>query len=54
MIKAYKVWGEKTMFGKKYNGILRTTFVIDEQGKITRIIDQVKAKEHADQILSND
>ena len=54
MIKAYKVWGEKTMFGKKYNGILRTTFLIDENGKIARIIDQVKAKEHAEQILSHD
>jgi peroxiredoxin Q/BCP len=54
MIKAYKVWGEKTMFGKKYMGIVRTTFVLDEEGKIARIIDTVKAKEHAQQILEHD
>ena len=54
MAKAYKVWGEKSMFGKKYFGILRTTFVIDESGKIAKIINEVKAKEHSNQVLSND
>lgn len=53
IIKSYGVWGEKQMFGKKYEGIFRTTFVIDEKGKIEKIIDKVKAKDHAAQILDN-
>ncbi|MEL6922478.1 MAG: thioredoxin-dependent thiol peroxidase [Bacteroidota bacterium] len=51
MLKAYGAWGEKQMYGKKYMGVLRTTFVIDEQGKIEKIIDKVKAKEHSAQIM---
>jgi len=51
MAKAFKVWGEKQLFGKKYDGILRTTFIIDENGKIERVITDVKSKEHAKQIL---
>jgi peroxiredoxin Q/BCP len=39
------------MYGRKYMGVLRTTFLIDEEGKIAHIIDKVKAKEHAQQIL---
>jgi thioredoxin-dependent peroxiredoxin len=39
------------MFGKKYMGVLRTTFIIDEKGFIERVIDDVKSKEHAGQIL---
>lgn len=52
MLNAYGVWGEKQMFGKKYMGIFRTTFVIDENGKIERIIDKVTAKDHAAQIFA--
>ncbi len=52
IIEAYGVWGEKTLFGRKYMGILRTTFLINEQGKIDHIIDDVKAKDHSAQILS--
>lgn len=52
MLNAYGVWGEKQMFGKKYMGIYRTTFVIDEDGKIERIINKVTAKDHAAQILA--
>jgi thioredoxin-dependent peroxiredoxin len=48
----YDVWGEKSMYGKKYMGILRTTFVIDEKGKLEHVIDKVKSKEHAEQIMS--
>lgn len=48
---AYGVWGEKSMYGRKYMGILRTTFLIDEKGMITDIIDKVVAKEHSAQIL---
>ena len=50
--EAYGVWQEKQMYGKKYMGTARTTFVIDENGIIENIIDKVKAKEHTDQILA--
>ncbi|MFT5915741.1 MAG: peroxiredoxin Q/BCP [Flammeovirgaceae bacterium] len=49
----YGVWGEKSMYGRKYMGTFRTTFVIDEEGKIQEIIKKVKTKEHAKQILKN-
>jgi peroxiredoxin Q/BCP len=51
MHKAYDVWHEKTMFGHKYMGTLRTTFLINEKGKIDHIIEKVKSKEHAKQII---
>lgn len=51
IIETYGVWGEKQMFGRNYMGVYRTTFLIDEHGKIERIIDKVKSKEHAEQIL---
>lgn len=53
VIKAYDVWGSKTIFGKTYDGIIRTTFVIDEKGKIEKIIRDVEAKDHAGQITEN-
>lgn len=48
------VWGEKSMYGRKYMGTFRTTFLIDEQGVITDIFlpKQIKTKEHANQILA--
>ena len=51
MIKAYKVWGEKTTFGRTYMGILRTTYLINEEGKIAHVINKVKAKDHTQQIV---
>lgn len=51
LIKAYGVWGEKKMYGKSYEGILRTTFLISEEGKIENIIDKVRTKDHAKQVL---
>jgi thioredoxin-dependent peroxiredoxin len=48
---AYGVWGEKTYAGKTYMGVNRSTFVIDEDGKVARIFLQVKPDEHADQVL---
>jgi len=48
--KMYGAWGEKDMYGKKYEGILRTTFVIDETGKIAQIIKKVDTKDHSLQI----
>lgn len=51
VINAYGVWGPKKFMGKEYDGIHRTTFVIDEHGIISSVIDKVKTKEHASQIL---
>jgi peroxiredoxin Q/BCP len=47
----YGAWGAKSMYGRKYFGIKRTTFVIDEQGRIAKLFDQVKPKGHAAQVL---
>lgn len=49
--EAYGVWVEKNMYGRKYMGIARTTFVIDEKGIISEIIKKVDTKAHAEQIL---
>lgn len=51
MVNAYGVWGEKSMYGRTYMGIHRTTFVIDEKGMIEEVISKVKSKEHSGQIL---
>ena len=51
VIEAYGVWGEKTLFGRKYMGIHRVSFLINEDGKIHDVIDTVKAADHAQQIL---
>lgn len=48
---AYGVWAEKTFMGRTYIGILRTTFLIDEKGKIAHVIDKVQSKRHAEQII---
>ena len=47
----YGVWQEKNMYGKKSMGIVRTTFVIDKDGKIAKIWPKVKVEEHADEVL---
>jgi peroxiredoxin Q/BCP len=49
--EAYGVWKEKSMYGRKYMGIERTTFVIDENGKIARIFAKVKPAGHAAEVL---
>ncbi len=51
VIKAFGVWGPKKFMGKTYDGIHRTTFVIDENGVIEEVIDKVKTKEHTGQII---
>ena len=51
VIQAFGVWGPKKFMGKEYDGIHRTTFVIDEKGIIEEVIEKVKTKEHAAQIL---
>ena len=49
--EAYGVWGEKSMYGRKYMGILRTTFVIDDKGKLSNIIEKVDTKAHSKQLI---
>lgn len=51
VIQAFGVWGPKKFMGKEYDGIHRTTFVIDENGIIEKVITDVKTKAHAKQIL---
>ena len=51
LIEAFGVWGPKKFMGKEYDGIHRTTFVIDENGVIEDVISKVKTKEHTSQIL---
>jgi len=49
--EAYGVWQEKSMYGRKYMGVVRTTFLIDAAGKIARIFDKVKPKGHAAEVI---
>ncbi len=49
--EAYGAWGEKSMYGKKYMGILRSTFVINEKGIIDKVIEKVDTKAHTKQLL---
>jgi len=51
IIEAFGVWGPKKFMGKVFDGIHRTTFIIDENGLVTDVIEKVKTKEHAKQIL---
>ncbi len=51
VVNEYGVWGEKSLYGNKYMGVHRTTFLINEEGVIEHIITTVKSKEHAAQIL---
>jgi peroxiredoxin Q/BCP len=51
VINTFGVWGPKKFMGKEYDGIHRMTFLIDEKGIVERVIDKVKTKEHAAQIL---
>ena len=51
MLKEYDVWKEKSMYGRKYMGIERTTFIIDEKGKIKYIFNKVKVDGHTEEIL---
>jgi peroxiredoxin Q/BCP len=51
IIKKYGVWQEKSMYGKKYMGIVRTTFIIDERGTISHIFPKVKVEGHTEEVL---
>ena len=50
--EAYGVWVEKSMYGRKYMGIARATFVIDEKGKVTHVFPKVSPKTHDDEVLA--
>ena len=52
MLQDFGAWGEKSMYGRKYMGVLRRTFIFDEQGVLTDIIEKVDTKNHASQILA--
>ncbi len=52
MVQAYDVWKEKSMYGKKYMGVERTTFVIDAQGRVAKVFEKVKPEGHAAEVQS--
>ena len=52
IVEDYGVWAEKSMYGKKYMGTLRKTFLIDGDGKIVKIFDKVDVAAHADEVLA--
>ena len=51
-LKKYGAWGEKNMYGKKFMGVKRTTILINPKGKITKIWNNVKVKDHAKEVLN--
>jgi len=51
VLKKYKVWAKKKFMGREFMGIIRTTFLIDKRGKIIKIWDNVKVKNHAKEVL---
>ncbi len=51
VINAFGVWGPKKFMGKEYDGIHRTTFIVDGEGAVEKVIEKVKTKDHAAQIL---
>lgn len=52
MLAAYGVWKEKSMYGRKYMGVERTTFIIDGKGRITHVFPKVKVDGHVDEVLA--
>lgn len=51
MIQAYDAWGEKQMYGKTYEGILRSTVIVDEAGNVAKVFPKVKPEGHAEEVL---
>jgi peroxiredoxin Q/BCP len=51
-LQAYDVWKEKSMYGRKYMGVERTTVVIDPEGRIARVFEKVKPAGHAEQVMA--
>jgi peroxiredoxin Q/BCP len=52
VVNLYGVWGPKKMYGKEYQGIYRTTFLIDKLGKIAKVFEKVKPASHSEEVLS--
>jgi peroxiredoxin Q/BCP len=52
IIEAYGVWGEKNMYGRKYMGLIRTTFLVDEKGVIKHIFKKPRVRQHAEEIIA--
>ena len=52
VLKKYKVWGKKKFMGREFMGIIRTTFLLDKKGKIIKIWENVKVKDHAKEVLA--
>ena len=48
--EAYGVWGEKMNYGRKYMGVLRTTYIIDPDGRVARVFEKVKPENHGDEV----
>jgi len=53
IMESYGVWGEKNMYGRKVFGVIRTTFIIDENGVVEKVISKVDTKNHSGQIFKN-
>lgn len=53
VIKAYEAWGPKKYMGREYEGVLRITYIIDEEGKILKAYEKVKPQDHAQEILAD-
>ena len=51
ILKKYKVWGKKKFMGREFMGIIRSTFLIDKKGKVIKVWDNVKVKDHAKEVL---
>jgi thioredoxin-dependent peroxiredoxin len=51
IIKAFGAWGKKSMYGREYEGLLRTTFIINEEGLVDEVIQKVKTDDHSNQIF---
>ena len=52
-LEKYEVWKEKSMYGKKYMGVVRTSYLIDSKGKIVKVYEKVKPETHADMVLAD-
>lgn len=50
--EAYETWGEKKLYGRTYMGMLRTTFIVDEQGKIIKVFPKIKLDQHGEEVLN--
>ena len=53
VIKKYKVWGKKKFMGREFMGVIRSTFLIDKKGKVLKVWNNVKVKDHAKEVLEN-